>query len=409
MDFAGRVFDGEISFAERFLLLASFEGTTFEGSTVFRDAVFVGTANFSHVEFRDRTRFDNVTFDNTAYFKNGIFAETTSFNGSVFKSGANFQNAVFVPVERVLEQKLGAAGFQGAVFEGLASFKGVKFEVQSRFTGARFLDGVDFQGVSFMKEADFGRATFEQMSEFSSARFENEADFNDATFKATTNFRESVFKRPPKFFETNLHEDTDFSGINWRKAEASYAVPWWSAFGGRHARDGNRTAVVDAREAIQAWDRLALIMSKLEKLPERHDFYRLRMRAQRSRDGWSILSVANWLFDVSLDYGWSLRRTVVCWSGHVIFVGLLLYAFVRSHVDACGSVFWDSLLVSFSNAHAFLGLASKGGYLEGSRDCLATAVVCDTVMHTVGVIQAIIGPVLLFLLLLTLRNRFRLR
>ena len=71
---------------------------------------------------------------------------------------------------------------------------------------------------------------------------------------------------------------------------------------------------------------------------------------------------------------------------------------------------WDSLLVSFSNSIAFLGLGSEGGFLYDSfRDLKMDTDQMEWVFPTVGTIQAVLGPILLFLVLLTLRNRFRLK
>ena len=66
-----------------------------------------------------------------------------------------------------------------------------------------------------------------------------------------------------------------------------------------------------------------------------------------------------------------------------------------------------AIATSFSNAHAFLGLTSENGYLEAYRD-VTEASLDQWVMQLVGTGQAVLGPILLFLLLLTLRNRFRL-
>ena len=204
-------------------------------------------------------------------------------------------------------------------------------------------------------------------------------------------------------------EDTDFSGINWRKAESCYAVSWWSKIVPFLSKDSTGSDAVDASSAIQAWDRLALMMSRLEKLPERHEFYRLRMRAQRKRDWWGVQSLANWLFDVLCDYGWSIRRALCWWWLHFVAMGVVIYG----HTDAVNKAgeerLWDSLLVSFSNAHSFFGLTSEGGYLYEARQRLVASIGDVSILNTVGVIQTFIGPILLFLLLLTVRNRFRLR
>ena len=164
--------------------------------------------------------------------------------------------------------------------------------------------------------------------------------------------------------------------------------------------------------AIRAWDRLALIMSRLEKHPERHEFYRLRMRAQRWKDGRGLLSLANGMFDRSSDYGWSVPRALLVWLCHVILAAVVLFI-DASYPFRCASCQWEhavsgSVLTSFANAHAFLGLASEGGYLQGARENLDACNSNGWVQSAVGTIQAVLGPITLFLILLTLRNRFRL-
>ena len=159
---------------------------------------------------------------------------------------------------------------------------------------------------------------------------------------------------------------------------------------------------------------LALIMSQQEKSPERHDFFRLKMRALRQRDGYSFSSLVNWLFDVTSDYGWGIRRAFSWWFGHVALGAVIMILGAAAKADSAwtGNSLWlifrDSFLVSFANAHAFLGLASKGGYLHGARVNLTKASQVDWLFGTVGTTQTVLGPILLFLVLLTLRNRFRL-
>lgn len=68
----------------------------------------------------------------------------------------------------------------------------------------------------------------------------------------------------------------------------------------------------------------------------------------------------------------------------------------------------DALFLSFANSHAFLRLASSGGWLHDSRDAILNACAADGLFNYFGLAQAVIGPILLFLVLLTLRNRFRL-
>ena len=409
MDFSDHTFDDDVCFAGRILIKASFKDATFDCLSDFRNVTFVDTADFERATFRHCTRFDSVTFENSVYFKTATFMETTVFDGSVFRDAAYFAGSYFLPIPDIQRHPAGAVGFRNTVFTSDASFEETKLDVPSNFESAKFHGNANFKSCLFGKSADFQRAVFERTSDFSATRFEHIANFNDARFKATTYFCHSLFLQPPKFFETNLHEDTDFSGVDWRKAESCYAVSWWSKNIVRRTQERTISDVVDASEAMQAWDRLALIMSKVERLPERHDFYRLRMRAQRKRDGWSVLSLANWLFDVSCDYGWNMRRALIWWAGHYTIIGLLLFSQARPGYETCGAVLWDCLLISFSNAHAFFRLTSDGGYLYNSLECVIAALHNSALLIASGAIQTITGPIFLFLLLLTVRNRFRLR
>ena len=409
MDFSGHTFDDEVCFAGRILLSANFCRATFNHSTDFRNTVFVNTADFEEANFRKRTRFDGTSFENTVYFKKATFVELTVFNKSQFKAAAYFDGSKFLPSKGIEGNSVGGVGFQNAVFTRGVSFADAKLDVRANFEEANFQEDANFKDTQFAETTSFQRAVLDCVTDFTSAEFKREIHFHDASFESTTYFRDCVFLQPPQFFGTDLHEDTDFSGIKWRKAESFYATSWWSKIASRFSQDDSEPDVVEASSAIQAWDRLALIMSKLEKLPERHEFYRLRMRAQRKHDRWQVLTLANWLFEMLCDYGWSIGRALASWIIHIVGMGIIIFGHTDSKDRESLEVLGDSLLVSFSNAHAFFGLTSEGAYLFEVRQRLVSGVHDESVLSTVGVIQTFIGPILLFLLLLTVRNRFRLR
>ena len=146
-------------------------------------------------------------------------------------------------------------------------------------------------------------------------------------------------------------------------------------------------------------------------MPEKHEFHRLRMRAQRWAGKRSLLSAVNWLFDVSSDYGWGVRKALVWWFLHWFLMGVVLSIGTGEHLILPDnlSVFFQAVLTSFANAHAFLGLGSEGGYLYEATTSLRSASNFAGLVKTVGVLEAFTGPILLFLVLLVIRNRFRLR
>ncbi|MXW85992.1 MAG: hypothetical protein F4Z55_08785, partial [Boseongicola sp. SB0667_bin_21] len=279
----------------------------------------------------------------------------------------------------------------------------------SSFTRSVFRAEADFSGSTFCAAGKFDGVEFKDAAKFEDAEFRGKCDFNNASFKGTTSFANVTFFRPPKFFETELHEDANFSQVDWSIAESSCKRSWHILASPEHVREVER----DAGDAVRAWDRLALIMSQREKLPERHLFFRLKMRALRDRDGCTLPSIMSFLFDVTCDYGWGIRQAFLWWLGHIA-LGALILGVAALMGSASGdssflNIFGNGFLVSFANAHAFLGLASEGGYLHDARSDLGHAAVqSEWAFKAVGVVQAVLGPVLLFLLLLTLRNHFRL-
>ena len=248
---------------------------------------------------------------------------------------------------------------------------------------------VDFTNVKFMSLVDFREAVFGDADpEYSRGTWpERVVDFSGTTFAARASFYKATFASAPAFFDTSLHADKNFDSVHWEQG------------GGTRVRPGY---------AVRAWERLELMMSRLEKPLDRHRFFRLKMRYRRQTDG-PLLRVFNTLFELTCDYGWGVQRAFLCWVCHWAVFALVLFA--NTGLQTTTSDYWEfgraALGIGFANGHAFLGLAKDGGYLESSRRVLE----CNDVwglLAIAGTVQAVLGPTLLFLLLLTLRNRFRL-
>ena len=370
MDFSGLTFSGITDLAGLIFYRADFDSAQFEGD----------------VRCSDTTRFCGQTWFHNAIFEGGIFCDKTrfdteaSFAGSCFKRFAMFSGVEF----------RGGASFAKVVFELGVMFNDSKFEERGFPQWMIFPSLADFKGAKFLGTTSFKEALFGNNDTVRSRRLwpERRADFTDAEFRAPASFRGAVFGGPPAFFNTTLHEDTDFERIDWRKAE---------------------TKNVRADYAIQAWERLELMMSKLEKPLDRHRFFRLKMRARRRVDG-PLLRIMNWLFDKFADYGWGVGRSFKWWFGHWAVSGLVLYANTPSTATAAEGLKLPvaALATGFANAHAFLRLTAEGGYLKPCQKLLEDNDIWSPLTITIGTAEAVFGPVFLFLLLLTLRNRFRL-
>ena len=360
MDFRKRTFDEVVDFSGLTLVSSSFDEARFEHQVDFDGARF----------FR-QTWFMGSTFQQLASFVGSCFVAEVSFAGAHFRAWAMFDGARFE----------GAADYTAAVFYGPASFHDSQFSERyyassiwrpclTSFVRARFETRVSF------REAQFGTTDPKHDPE-------RRVDFSDAVFEATTDFRKAVFAGPPAFFGTKLHRDTDFHGVVWR-----------------HPRQPLTSY------NIRAWEQLELMMSELEKPEDRHRFFRLRMRALRRQKGDGFLASLSWLFDLLSDYGWGVKRAFTSWLLHWVTGGVILFASIPPALQG-PKVLWATLVTGFGNAHAFLGLTSENGYLAPYRSVVEASASSAT-LQVIGTIQAVLGPILLFLMLLTLRNRFRL-
>ena len=369
MDFSELTFSKAVDLSGLILVLCHFDKARFE----------------DELKLSEKTQFYAQSWFRDSIFEKGLscyrarFHAPVSFTGSHFNRRANFVGTEF----------MGGASFDNTVFKMKAIFNDSKFE-------ERYFSG----NITVPILADFRKSNFPAGASFREVRFGNDdktnsitswperrADFTDAEFGTSTTFRGAVFAGVPAFFNTTLHEDTDFGRVDWGKAE---------------------TDNIPADYAIRAWERLELMMSKLEKPLERHCFFRFKMRARRRTDGY-FLRVLNWLFEKIADYGWGVERAFAWWFGHWFVSALAL--FTNTGCAVVTAEWWKLALAalgtSFANAHTFLFLSTKGGILESSRELLEKNNEWG-ILVALGTIEAILGPIFLFLLLLTLRNRFRL-
>ena len=370
MDFSGHVFSGGTDFSQLILVCTTFDDAQFEDDVRFSD----------ETRFYAQSWFSNVRFESTVLFDRTQFEAPACFRGSRFRGGATFIGVHF----------MGGASFTNATFESNVLFNDSKFEERYFSGGVTTPCLADFRSTTFLAAVSFREVLFGNDAGAYARRLwpERRADFSDAQFKSSADFRGAAFGGVPAFFGTRLHEDTDFGRVNWDAAETEH---------------------IPVDYAIRAWERLELMMSKLEKPLDRHRFFRIKMRARRRVDG-GFMRVANWLFETLADYGWGVGRAFSWWLIHWTVSGLIL--FVNTCPESAAIDRWKLCLTAlgtgFSNAHAFLRLTARGGHLEHGRRLLEDNHLSSALTMVVGTTEAVFGPILLFLLLLTIRNRFRL-
>jgi len=358
---------------------ADFSRATFSHSTNFMDATFCRDAGFHYATFSGDAHFGRTTFSGSASFGNATFSKLAHFDGAAFNATqaccAYFRSATFSELSI----------FQHAIFSGYAGFWNATFSGPADFGRATFSRSVNFQGATFSDRTDFLRATFSDYADFESATFSDRTDFDNSRFAARTSFADANFlKEPPTFSGAKLHE-----GTTWRR------VVW----------PGPPTNPDKATTHREAYERLKLVMDDQKKFADEHFFLRKELECREIEEPGTLKTFASRIFRLLSDYGWSVERPFLALALVWAFGAELIHIFEEYEYMADPTVdrlgFGQAMALSFSNLFAFLGL---GWHIM--RDELGSL---TAVSEIVAGLQMFAGPILLFLLALGLRNRFRIK
>ena len=383
---SGLLFAEAVDFQDfYFPVSVDFRGSTFAKYAIFEKSTFAEEARFAGSTFAEYANFAGSTFAGPTDFEKSTFTDYANFEKSTFAGNANFEKSTFAKY----------AIFEKSSFAKYAIFAGSTFAGPARFTGSSFAGYADFAGpTTFAGYAAFENVTFKGLTTFARSSFAGKADFSNAKYEGKTSFQNVIFTRAPLFFETTLHEDTDWTGITWP------------------AKPADKDA---ATQYVRRYDRLALIMSTLKQPDNEHQFFRLSMRAKEVRDGWGISTFSSYLYGLLFRYGWGFERALGLWVAHLVLGAGYLWGMALWQMSQPLSGL-KALAISFSNSLPFLGL--QRGPVESAYACFDTLTgfnityACSdtlTGFDMLWTIQSVSGPLLLFFLLLTIRNRFRLR
>lgn len=239
MDFGNHTFSEGDVFSKLILVDSDFSNAQFKNEMFqFDDTQFYCQTPFFNATFEGIVHFHKVRFDAPVYFGRSHFNSLATFMGVEFMGGASFNHVLFNSQVMFNDSR-----FEERYFSGNSTVP-----ILADFTNAKFMAKASFREVLFGNdESAYSRTLWP----------ERRVDFTNAEFMDTTDFRKAIFGGAPAFFNATLHEDTDFGGVDWKKAE---------------------TSNISVDYAIRAWERLELIMSRLEKPLDRHLFFRLKMR-----------------------------------------------------------------------------------------------------------------------------------
>ncbi|MCA8834172.1 MAG: hypothetical protein K8953_03715, partial [Proteobacteria bacterium] len=276
------------------------------------------------------------------------------------------------------------------------------------FDGTQFFSLTFFDSTKFYGEALFYNAKFDNSAMFKGAEFFTLAGFGKADTSGSIKFIDTHFKTRVPYF----HDAKIGTGVLWDRNDKLWP---------QTKQDNETDAKYKNRIANNQNDYEVLVshMQKLDKHDDEHFFFRQEMRWRRldskltqhpSKKYFNWKQIENnlnifffQLYYIFADYGYGIGRSFAWWAGHIVLGTVILFA-IRS-VDLLKMSFDDfgcSLGISLSNSHGFffMGDRLKNCYMVFEDLPFFTAIWAT---------QTVLGIILLFLFLLTLRIRFRLK
>ena len=444
IDFSGFVFPGRadfeqaqfnetVSFANaNFRDVAKFFNADFVHSANLQGAKFEGPADFSHTRFRQGdTNFSGATFEGHANFLKSNFDQgAADFNGTTFLHDVVFAEATFHRAAVYSGARFGkladfrsarfsgGADFHKAAFsDGPARFPNAYFYQMAHFGGASFgKKGADFSATIFSKRAifdeahsagyvNFRRAQFKGEAAFRSSKLRGLVAFDDAQFTTIAVFKDSTFESVPTFHGAKLHEDTTFEGVTWPERPHEGQSPY---------------------DAARAWARLRVEMNRLHKHEDELFFFAKELNARvhdrRNEPLAKRLLYRSYLAlgagrSVAKPFGWLLGLNAVLFLPIYWFATAAIQWRKISIRDILADVVSFNIptdVVSFTLGQA---LPLIGGSNPERADLYrrlfarADSAGMDVPLwlELVGTFQQLVGVVLLFVIGLALRNRFRMK
>ncbi len=358
----------EIDFSALRFTNADFSFLVFPIKVSFAGSEFQKIANFNNALF-----FGDAARDvNKKVYKIEVTANSADFRGASFTKDVTFKNTAFTESVNFTKTNFdGRANFEGTIFHNVTVFCDTTFNFFTNFIGAVFFKVTTFSGTKFLSSVQFTNAAF-----FSPVGFDKIETKASAIF-IKTQFLNSV----PTFYDSKL-----YSNIIWEKD-----INYWPQIDGDKSNKNYKTKITDDQNA---YENLASLMEKLDKYHDGHFFFRGEMRCRRWLASYPT-KCFYWLYESLSDYGYGIERALLGWFLHIV-LGAFLIGFATKNA-LC------AFPVSFANAHGFLPFHK--GSLSGCYELF----VKNDIFNIIWGIQTIVGIILLFLVLLTLRIRFRLK
>lgn len=382
-----------------FPLGIDFSQSIFTEGADLRKGIFLAGANFGRTIFADKTLFNNAMFFDYALFKKAVFQGHPLFKGTTFFS--RDKSVVFIEsafnVGAVFRETTfhGDATFRGADFFDYTSFHNATFFGSANFSRADFYEHAPFSKVTFSGSANFRETTFSKIATFPKTTFNALASFKNTTFEGHSYFRDTEFMIESIFTDCQFNEPCNLSSTKFKTV---YPILEGTKLHEKTILVTNPNDWPDPKnykqnpkQARASCEVLRHSMNN-QGLPEQAHFFFRREMAFAGRMGSLGQRLPYKLFGWLSDYGYSIYRPA-------LWLIALWLGFASVYKVFSSLSFTESLGLSIASLLQFTGW-QRVYFSEVMADL-------PVWLKILAGFQTIAGIVLLFLLGLGLRNRFR--
>ena len=315
------------------------------------------------------------------------------FVGQLWESDVYVNNYVFAY----------PAFFDAAVFVGDAEFNHCDFQSDAVFQRAHFTAHCSFLKARFRKVAMFDETRFDRYVRFNEADFLGESIFDGARFSNTAYFIGGSFSQAPSFLGISQQTELIFR---------NRSLPW------------------DASEnAVDRWTALKQLAQTVGQADQVLKFNAHELHARKHSPSESLaFKTVTTLYEWVADYGRSFQRPLLCYAllivcslllvlpraakvseMHSIELGEPLPASVLSR-DKCLALSGYRAVFEFVayRSAGILDFADNDKHTASVNQRLFGQEIEPPIVRIWGMIKAVSSTVLLFLVALGLRNRYRL-
>ncbi len=356
---------------------------------------FKNEIDFSNLVFPLNTNFRNTKFSKDAFFNNAIFSKDVFFNNAIFCETADFEDAIFQNNDSYRKE---TAKFRSTVFEKIANFRNATFWGYANFKGSKLKGRAFFQKATFKWHAP----------RFYDATFNNEMTWSGIKLPKFAEAKVDRYTKVGEEFEPVKCNKCTNCARCARCVERDRCVKCSKCSKCKALIKQNRRRRIEENQ--NSYENTSILLEKHRKYHDEHLFFRHEMYCRRWL-GSPFSKTIHFLYEWMADYGYGVGLALLWWFVHIILGAVALMLFTICYWAYSLTEFWKILNcvtpVSFANANPYAFFSFDGGKLAGCYTKLGYLL--PVTFGIIRIVQTVIGVALLFLLLLTLRVRFRLK